>query len=255
MGPAADCVVHVTVIAMWAHPRAVSTAFLRMMIERGDVTVVHEPLVLLTDHGEVALPALAADGGADGATTTVRDPGALLDHLAALGEEGPVFFKDTLEYSYRHLFDHPEQIAGFVHTFIVRDPARAIASHHAVKPEMACREAGYEHQWALFELARRATGVDPVVVSAERLLAEPAAVVAAYCAQVGLPHRPEALSWKPGERAEWEQNRRWHLDAIASSSFRLPDREYTVTVENDARLRSYYEHHLPYYERLVAHAL
>ena len=55
---------------MWAHPRAVSTAFLRMMIERGDVTVVHEPLVLLTDHGQVELPDL--DGGTTTVSSTVR---------------------------------------------------------------------------------------------------------------------------------------------------------------------------------------
>ncbi|WP_410534879.1 hypothetical protein [Streptomyces sp. KL2] len=57
-----------TVIAMWAHPRAVSTAFLRMMAERGDVTVVHEPLVPLTDHGEVSVP------GPDGSTVVLRSP-------------------------------------------------------------------------------------------------------------------------------------------------------------------------------------
>lgn len=234
---------------MWAHPRSVSTAFLRMMIERGDITVVHEPLVLLTDHGEVTVP------GADGGTATVRTPGALLAHLAELGTAGPVFFKDTLEYHYTHLFEHPEQIAGFTHTFIVRDPARAIASHHAVKPGMECREAGYEHQWALYELAWRATGVRPLVLAAERLLADPAGQVGTYCARVGLPYLPDALSWQPGERPEWRTNRPWHLDASASSAFHAPEREYEVTVHNDERLRRIYEHHLPYYERLVEHAI
>jgi hypothetical protein len=242
-------VVDVSVIAMWAHPRAVSTAFLRMMAERGDVTVVHEPLVLLTDHGQVELP------GTDGGTTTVRTTGDLLDRLTELGTMGPVFFKDTLEYHYQYLFDHPEAVAGFRHTFIVREPARTIASHHAVKPELACHEVGYEHQYALFELAWKTTGNRPVVISAERLLQDPAPVVEAYCAAVGLPYLPKALTWKPGERAEWQQNRRWHLDAIASAGFRLPEKEYPVTVENDERLRGYYEHHLPYYERLIEHAL
>ncbi|URN14064.1 sulfotransferase family protein [Streptomyces radiopugnans] len=238
-----------TVIAMWAHPRAVSTAFLRMMAERGDVTVVHEPLVLLTDHGEVSVP------GPDGSTVVLRSPGELLAHLAALGEERPVFFKDTLEYHYQHLFDHPERIAAFRHTFIVRDPARAIASHHAIKPEVTCSEIGYEHQWDLFELAWKTTGERPVVIRAERLLADPAGVVSAYCERVGLPYVPEALNWQPGERAEWRPNRRWHLDVMASSAFRAPEREYAVTVDNDERLRSFHEHHLPYYERLIEHAL
>lgn len=238
-----------TVLALWAHPRSVSTAFLRMMIERGDVTVVHEPLVLLTDHGEVEV----AEPG--GGSSPVRTPGALLDRLAALGARGPVFFKDTLEYHHRHLFDHPEQIADFTHTFLVRDPARAIASLYAVKPEAACHEAGYEHQWALFEHAWKSTGTRPLVLSADRLLADPEGQVAAWCARVGLPFLPGALRWRPGERPEWRPNRRWHLDASASSAFRAPEREYAVTVHNDARLRACYEHHLPFYERLAEHAL
>ncbi|MFE9818646.1 sulfotransferase family protein [Streptomyces sp. NPDC005773] len=249
--------VDVTVIALWAHPRSVSTAFLRMMAERGDVTVVHEPLVLLTDHGQVTVPAVDDGDAADDAgarTVTVRTPADLLSQLTELGTRRPVFFKDTLEYHYQYLFDHPERIASFTHTFIVREPARTIASHYAVKPELACHEIGYEHQYALFELAWKVTGRRPVVISAERLLADPPAVVAAYCEGVGLPFLPEALTWEPGERAEWRQNERWHRDASASSAFSAPERAYAVTVENDPRLRGFYQHHLPYYERLIAHA-
>lgn len=241
--------VDVSVLALWAHPRSISTAFLRMMIERGDVTVVHEPLVLLTDHGAVRVP----EPG--GGSSPVSTPGDLLDRLAALGEEGPVFFKDTLEYRYRYLFEHPERIAGLIHTFIVRDPARAIASHYAVKPEMACREAGYEHQWELFELAWRATGNRPLVISADRLLADPPGQIAAWCAEVALPFLPGALRWQPGERTEWQPNRRWHQDASISSTFRAPERSYPVTIHNNARLHAYYTHHLPFYRRLVQYAL
>ncbi|EST39506.1 hypothetical protein N566_01585, partial [Streptomycetaceae bacterium MP113-05] len=238
----------VTVVALWAHPRAVSTAFVRMMMERGDVTVVHEPMVLLTDHGEARLPA------PDGGESVVRSPGELFRSLAELGRQGPVFFKDTLEYRYAHLFDHPEDVAAFRHTFIVRDPARAIASHHAVKPEVTCAEIGYEHQWQLFTHLWRTTGERPLVLTAESLLADPPAAVRAYCEHTGLEYRPEALSWQPGERTEWEQNRRWHLDAIASSGFHAPDKEFTANVRDDPRLRAFHAHHLPYYERLVEHA-
>jgi hypothetical protein len=242
-------VVDVTAIAMWAHPRAVSTAFLRMMIERGDVTVVHEPLVLVTDTGAIEAP------GIDGGTVTLRSISDVLAHFRALARTRTVFFKDTLEYHYQHLFDHPDEIATFRHTFIVREPSAAIASHHAVKPEVTCAEIGYEHQYDLFQLAWRVTGRRPVVISAERLLAEPDAVIAAYCADVGLPYLPHALRWAPGERQEWQENRRWHVDAIASSGFRLPAKQYAVTVDNDDRLRSFYEHHRPFYDRLVEHAL
>jgi hypothetical protein len=242
-------VVDVTVIAMWAHPRSVSTAFLRMMIERGDVTVVHEPLVTLWDAGEVEVPSMTGEPFA------LRSTGEVLAQFALLGKDRPVFFKDTLEYRFQYLFDHPDEIADFTHTFIVRDPAKTIASHHAAKPNASCSDIGYEHQHQLFELTWRITGRRPVVITAESLLADPAATVEKYCAAVGIPFLPDALTWEPAERAEWQRARHWHVDVIKSSGFRAPDKKYAVTVDNDERLRAYYDHHRPFYDRLVEHAI
>lgn len=245
-----------SVIALWAHPRSVSTAFLRMMTERGDLTVVHEPLVTLTDFGEVTVdPGSDVGGAAGGDPATVRSPGELFDLFGELAKERTVFFKDTVEYRYQYLYDHPEVVAGMTHTFIVRDPAAAIASHHAVKPEVTCPEIGYEHQYDLFRHVQDVTGRRPVVVSAERLLADPAGVVERYCERTGLPFVPEALQWQPEDRPEFQLTRKWHLDAIASSGFKAPEKQYAATVETDARLRSYLEHHRPFYDLLVEHAL
>jgi hypothetical protein len=233
---------------MWAHPRSASTAFLRMMIERGDVTVVHEPLVTLTDEGEVPMPA-------PGGVLTARGSGEVLAHLAALARDRPVFCKDTLEYRYQYLFDHPDEIAGMTHTFIVRDPAKAISSHYAMKPTVTCPEIGYEHQYDLFELARTATGRKPVVIRAERLMADPQAVVASYCAAVQLPFLPHALNWRAEDRPEWQRTRKWHIGVIRSTGFSAPPSTYQATIENNATLRSFYEYHLPFYELLVQHAI
>ncbi|WBB79611.1 hypothetical protein O7606_26285 [Micromonospora sp. WMMD882] len=238
-----------TLIAMWAHPRAVSTAFLRMMIARGDVTVVHEPLVTLVDTGRVELPT------ADGGVRVVTGPDEVTAHLVALGRDRHVFVKDTLEYRYGHLFAAPERIADVTHTFLVRQPARTINSHYAVKPTVQCHEIGYEHQWELFELVRATARRPPVVLSAEALLADPPRAVAAWCAAVGLPYRPEALTWAPEDRAEWARTRIWHLDVAGTSRFRPVDKEFAVTVENDPVLRAYHDHHQPFYQRLIQHAI
>ncbi|MDG4766019.1 hypothetical protein O7632_18205 [Solwaraspora sp. WMMD406] len=235
------------VIVMWAHPRAVSTAFLRMMIARGDITVVHEPMVTLTDLGAVAVP-----DGADG-TVTVTSAARLYAHLTVLARRRPVFVKDTVEYRYRHLFDHPRDAAGLVHTFIVRHPERTISSHFAMNPKVTCAEIGYEHQWELFCLAREVTGRVPTVISAERLVREPHRVVAAYCAAVGLPYLPHALRWPAQDRTEWSRTRRWHLDVIGSTGFAEPARDYPVTASNDPVLRTYFDHHYPFYQRFAEH--
>lgn len=237
------------VIVMWAHPRAVSTAFLRMMIERGDTTVVHEPLVTLADFGKVEM---AAPGGG---TVELDSAADVLAQLRLLAAERAVFSKDTLEYRYAHLYEHPEQLADFHHVFIVRDPAKAIASHYAMKPTVARAEIGYEHQAELFDVVRATGAHEPLVISAERLVEDPAAVVEAFCDKVGLPYLAQALRWTPQERPEWRLTKQWHVDATASAGFKAPEKHYAETVENNALLRSYDDHHRPFYEHMVHHAL
>ncbi|NUR88562.1 MAG: sulfotransferase family protein [Nonomuraea sp.] len=232
-------------VVMWAHSRSASTAFLRMMIERGDVAVLHEPFLAVTEEGEVALPS------ADGGQVTARSEKELLALLAELARVRPVFVKEVLDYEYPHLFGHPEDLAGITHTFMVRDPERAISSHYAIKPAVTCDEIGYERLWRLFELAWRSTGRRPLVLRTEALVREPARVVGAFCAYAGLPFLPESLSWDAGDRPEWRRTSRWHRDASGSAGFEDRRNAYAATVANHPLLKSFYDHHLPYYERLV----
>jgi hypothetical protein len=234
-------VVRVTVIVMWAHSRSASTAFGRMMIERGDVAVVHEPLLALTEVGKVPLP-----GG-----QVATSPGELLGRLVELRH---VFVKEVLDYDYEYLPDHPGPLRAMTHTFLVRHPRPTIASHYAVKPHVTSPEIGYERLWRLHELLCSVTGRTPLVLRAERLVSEPAKAVAEYCEHVGLPFLARALRWRAGERAEWRRTREWHTDADRSAGFEDRGNTYPDTVDNNPALKAFYDHHLPFYERLVRHA-
>jgi hypothetical protein len=68
------------------------------------------------------------------------------------------------------------------------------------------------------QAAVRAAGGDAsVVIDSDDLVARPEATMTAYCAAVGLPFIPQALTWQPGERTEWHRSARWHVDVGASS--------------------------------------
>jgi hypothetical protein len=79
--------------------------------------------------------------------------------------------------------------------------------------------------------------------------------MAAYCAAVGLPFISRALTWEPGERPEWRQYARWHVDASASSGLERHEHVYQHTVENSPELARIAAHHRPFYERLYAQRL
>jgi hypothetical protein len=103
--------------------------------------------------------------------------------------------------------------------------------------------------------AVRDAGAASVVIDSDDLMTRPAATMAAYCAAVELPFVPRSLSWEPGERAEWRQYARWHVDASASSGFERHEHVYQHTVENSVDLARIAAHHRPFYERLYAQRL
>jgi len=226
-------------IWLWAHPRSRSTALERMMMERGDVTVLHEPLVTLLDEGTVTVP-----GG-----PVLSSVAAVVAYARSL--PGPVFVKDTTEHRYTDRLT-PELAAGIIHTFVVREPSAAIASHVAVKPDASCSDIGYENQYLLFALAWSLAGRPPVVLDSDLLVRAPRATVRAYCAAIGLPYKPEAMRWHAGDRPEWQRTAVWHLAAGRSTGF---DTAAPRPVPLAGHLRDFYDHHRPYYDRMLDHAL
>ncbi|MFF3445282.1 phenylalanine 4-monooxygenase [Streptosporangium sp. NPDC002721] len=226
-----------SLVFLWSSPRCLSTAFLRMMIERGDCAVVNEPFSSIAVCGHALI-----DG------EKASDPIELIERLRELSRRTHVFVKETTEYRY-DIIDHPDFAQFGRHTFMIRDPAASIASHYAMNPDVTLSEVGYEHQYEIVQRIVDAGHTAPVV-EAEKLLADPRGTVRDYCQQVGLPFLEGALTWTPGDRAEWARTRRWHQDAAWSSGFAPTAKDHPVTIATDPRLAAYYRHHLPYYEAI-----
>jgi hypothetical protein len=124
-----------------------------------------------------------------------------------------------------------------------------------MKPTVTCPQIGYEHQYEMFELVRTITGRKPLVIRAEHLVEDPQTVVATFCEAVKLKFLPHALSWRAADRPEWQRTRKWHIDTIDSTGFTKWPNHYPANIHNNAKLRSYYEYHLRFYELLVQHAI
>jgi hypothetical protein len=140
------------------------------------------------------------------------------------------------------------------HAFLIRRPEEIAASSYAVEPDMGIDAIGLEMLHDLHAAVRVAGGHRPVVIDSDDLITRPEATIAAYCAAVGLPFIPEALTWPPGARAEWRRSARWHVDVSASGGFVPRERSYTHTVESSDELARF-AHHRSFYEQLHAQRL
>jgi hypothetical protein len=233
------------VFALWSAPRTRSTAFFRSIIERGDMTVLHEPFCNIRDHGET-------EAGA----RTFDSPLSLLAWLRDETHDINVFLKDHPPAVYLpDVVADRRFLAAARHAFLIRRPEEIAASSYALFPALSINAIGLETLCTVQAAVRDAGGNASVVIDSDDLVARPEATMAAYCAAVGLPFIPRALTWEPGERPEWRRSARWHLDVSASSGFARRERVYRDTVENSAELARFAAHHRPFYERLYAQRL
>ena len=223
---------------LWGTPRSMSTAFLRMMLERGDHEVFHEPFSSIVVQGRTVV--------GDHTATSHDELLKLLEERAC---DRPVFVKETTEYDYLAAGGDRIPHVGR-HTFIVRDPSRVIPSHYAMNPDMVCDEIGYGYQVEIARRVREVTGVRPHVVEAEDLLTDPRGAVERYCRHAGIAFLESSLSWRPGSQRVWSRTEKWHRDAARSSCFTRSERTYEYTVDNNRFLYDCYWHHRPNYHVL-----
>ncbi len=231
-------------MALWAVPRAASTAFERMVIERGDHTVFDEPFSEHYYFGPRKVSSRFAEVRPD------ADPAAILARVEEAARRDPVFVKD-MAY---HVADvaSPAFAGRFTNTFLIRDPARSLPSLARMWPDFTNEEAGFDALAALVAHAE-AAGQDPVVVDSDDLCRDPAAVVAAWCARVGIPFVPGALSWAQGMQPEWRLWPDWYGATSRSTGFRPPSAEPPPLA--DGRVAAAVERCRPVYEALRARRL
>ncbi len=234
------------VLMLWSAPRSRSTAFFRMMIERGDFTAIHEPFSYLAEFGAVDVNGISA------ASAPV-----LLAALRSLAAEKPVFAKETTGKRYPEvLCDRRFMAEDAVHTFLIRHPRETIASRYQLDPGANVDKIGFESQYEVFAEAARLAGRDLVVIDSGDLMTRPTAMVKAYCEQIGIEFIPAALEWKPADRPEWELSSQWHTVLAASSGLgKQDDNRHVWDIRKNPVLSSYLDYHLPFYQELYARRL
>ena len=183
------------------------------MRERGDFRCHHEPFLYFyyLGQGRGAFPHFDADPAHPTSYEAIRDM------LLGRAEAGPVFVKDMSYYVLQRMVGDEAFARRLTNTFLVRDPARSIASYRRLDASFTLEEVGLEaecrhHRWLTGLLGR-----PPPVIDASDLQTDPAGTMRAYARAIGAEHRPDSLDWTRPPPQDWGPVAGWHR-AVASAS-------------------------------------
>ena len=236
-------------IAMWSGPRNLSTAMMRSFGNRPDCAVIDEPFY-------------ACFLELSGAEHPMREE-ILLRHetdwrkVAADISGAPPGGKRI--YYQKHMTHHMLPAIGrdwmraCRHAFLIRHPARVLASYAAKREAVEFGDIGFAEQEALFDSAAELSGHAPPVVDADVLLGDPEGVLSRLCAALAIPFSERMLKWPPGLReSDGVWARHWYDAVSASTGFGASRAVPRLT---DPHLQRLEERALPIYRRLAAGAI
>jgi hypothetical protein len=205
-------------IAMWSGPRNLSTAMMRSFGARADTIVSDEPFygAYLRHTGDDQPMKDAVIASMDCAW-----------HSVARTMSGPAPRPIWYQKHMAHHMEGPvgiDDLATHTHAFLIRDPARVVASYAAKRVAVRPEHLGIARQRAWFDREADRRGTAPPVVDSADILADPAAVLAALCAALGIDFDPAMLHWPAGRRdtdGVWAAH--WYDAVEASTGFGAPD--------------------------------
>jgi Sulfotransferase domain len=235
--------VDVVRVAMWSGPRTISTALMRSFGARSDTLVVDEPLYA----HYLAATGLDHPGRDDILASQPTSWQAVADALT-----GPLPAGVGVYYQ-KHMAHHllpdvgRDWLGRLRHAYLIRDPAYVVASYARVRGEPTLADLGLAQQCEIFE---RYGG--PVVDAAD-LLRDPASLLQALCAALGIGWQPAMLAWPAGRRdtdGVWAPH--WYAGVEASTGFAPYDPAPPVVPD---RLAALVDRARPYYDALARHRL
>ncbi|WP_102106606.1 sulfotransferase family protein [Oceaniglobus roseus] len=180
-------------IAMWSGPRNLSTAMMYAFGARPDFAVVDEPFyaayLARTGIRHPMRDEVIASQDTDSAKVI-----AMLTGPIPGGK--PHFYQKHMPHQMPDGFDYG-WAREMRHVFLLRHPARVVASYAQKAENPTPEDLGFPQQEALFDRLA-GMGATPLVIDSETIRADPAPALKALCAALGLPWDPAMLHWPAG---------------------------------------------------------
>lgn len=207
-------------IAMWSGPRNLSTAMMYAFAARDDCTVWDEPFyaayVKATGLDHPMRDEIIAAG--------LQDADAVISAcLAPAPPEKPVFYQKHMT---QHMIPGLDRnwIAECTNVFLIRHPARVIASYAAKRENPTLDDIGFRQQAELFDMVCQSKGKAPPVIDSFEFRTNPEAQLRKLCTEINLPFQSSMLSWPAGGNASdgvWAKH--WYGAVWKSTGFAEPE--------------------------------
>jgi hypothetical protein len=109
------------------------------------------------------------------------------------------------------------------HFFLIREPARVIASYAKGRAKFEIEDLGFSAQRRLYDQLTTITGKPPPIIDSTDILRRPEPMLRALCAALDMPFDTAMLSWESGPRPEdgaWAPY--WYASVETSTGFSAP---------------------------------
>ncbi|MBL8650897.1 MAG: HAD family hydrolase [Sphingopyxis sp.] len=208
-------------IAMWSGPRNLSTAMMRSFGARADTHVSDEPFygAYLQHSGDPqpmmdeVMASMDCDWSGVARSMTGPNPAAT-----------PIWYQKHMAHHMVGPIRH-DDLPGLRHAFLIRDPARVVASYAAKRVMVRPDHLGTDKQVEFFDREADRLGHAPPVIDSADILRDPPAMLAKLCAALGIAWDPAMLRWEAGLRDTdgiWASH--WYDAVMTSTGFGAPDK-------------------------------
>lgn len=205
---------------MWSGPRNLSTAMMRSFGSRADTIVSDEPFygAYLKTSGDPQVMAdqVMASMDCDWTSVAKRMSGS---HPS----DAPIWYQKHMAHHMVGPIGH-DNLFNMRHAFLIRDPARVVASYAAKHVVVTPEHLGIARQLEFFDRESDRLGHAPPVVDSADILTNPAGMLETLCEALDINWDPAMLRWKKGLRDTdgiWATH--WYDAVMNSVGFQKPD--------------------------------
>jgi len=229
---------------MWSGPRNLSTAMMYAFGNRADCAVVDEPFyaAYLADTG------LKHPMRDEILRSQPKDPTVVADWLVTDMPEGkPVFYQKHMTQHMRTVMPR-RWMADVTNVFLLRHPARVVASFAAKYDAITETDIGFLQQAELYDHICQ-MGQKPVVIDSYDIRQDPEGMLRKLCDALGLAWDPAMLHWPSGgHRSDGVWAPHWYGAVHNSTGFAGPEGGLP---QLEGRLAELVELVLPSYEAMA----